>query len=62
MSASTERLLEQIKQTEETLAIAKGDPGAATTVAQCEVDLRRLRRALSSANDALTEGKQVLKG
>lgn len=61
MSASTERLLEQIKLVEETLIVAKQDSQTAI-VAQCEADLRVLRRSLSQANEALTEGKQILKG
>jgi hypothetical protein len=61
MSASTERLVEQIRLTEETLALAKRD-GNQLLVAQCETDLRVLRKSLVNANEALTEGKQVLKG
>jgi hypothetical protein len=60
MSATTERLLEQIKLTEETLAVAKRD-GHAEIAEQCESDLDALRRSLASANQALTEGKQLLK-
>jgi hypothetical protein len=64
MSATTELLLEQIKLTEETLAVAKSDgrPESAVIVSQCESNLKTLRAALASAAEALTEGKQILKG
>lgn len=62
MSATTERLLEQIKLTEETLATAKSY-GQVALIEQCEADLTRLRQSLLSANEALNEGKQsLLKG
>jgi hypothetical protein len=62
MSASTENLLEQIKKTEEMLVIARRD-GHQPVIVQCEADLKKLRRSLNSANEALTEGKQnLLKG
>lgn len=62
MSATTERLLEQIKQAEHSLAEARAlgqDPANITTL---EVNLTTLRARLSQANEALTEGKQILKG
>ena len=62
MSASTEKLLEQIKLTEEALAVARRDAGAGAVVAQCEADLKYLQRKLQVCNEALTEGKHVLKG
>jgi len=60
MSATTESLLEEIKNTEATLATcnASGDgTGAAVAVAT----LKKLRRQLSKASEALTEGKTLLK-
>ena len=61
MSASTEKLLENIKLTEETLVVAKRD-GNVALIAQYEADLHALRTSLASANTALTEGKTLLKG
>lgn len=59
MSAHTERLLEQIRLLEQRLA----EPGLDTpTQVACSNELRNLRRQLSSATEALTEGKQILKG
>jgi hypothetical protein len=61
MSASTEKLLEQIKQVEEELCAAKIS-GNTIRIIALESNLRNLCRALNSANEALSEGKQILKG
>lgn len=60
MSASTERLLEQIKSTEEaiTTAVASGQDAS-----QLKEDLKYFQRKLATCNEALTEGAQkILKG
>lgn len=59
MSASTERLVEQIKATEQAIAEAERAGKDASTL---KADLRYFQRKLQVCNEALTEGKQVLKG
>lgn len=58
MSATTELLLEQIKQTE-TAIMAAAEMGHDTTSMQH--DLRHLRQKLALCNNALNEGKGLLK-
>lgn len=58
MSASTELLLEQITQQED--AIRAAAESGHDTKSMCE-ELKRLRTRLAAANQALTEGKQLLK-
>ena len=57
MSATTENLLEEIKSTERALQDAKSPAEASTHIER----LRELRLRLASANEALNEGRQVLK-
>lgn len=59
MSASTERLVEQIRACEAAIAAAEAQGLDATGL---KTDLRYLQRKLAVCNEALTEGKQVLKG
>lgn len=59
MSASTERLVEQIKLTEELIATAEAS-GQDTSV--YKADLKYLQRKLQVATEALTESRQILKG
>ncbi len=59
MSASTERLVEQIRLTEQAIAAAEA---AGTDASSLKADLRHFQRKLQVSNEALTEGKQVLKG
>jgi hypothetical protein len=59
MSASTELLLEQIKQQED--AIMAAAESGHDTKSMVE-ELRRLRERLRVANQALNENKQILKG
>lgn len=59
MSASTELLLEQITQQED--AIRAAAESGHDTKSMCE-ELKRLRQRLAQANQALNEGKQILKG
>jgi len=58
MSASTERLVEQIKLIEQAIAAAEA---AGTDALPLKADLRHYQRKLSASNEALNEGKQVLK-
>ena len=59
MSASTENLVEQIRQTE--LAIVTAE-SAGYDASSLKRDLQHLQRKLQTASEALTEGKRVLKG
>jgi len=58
MSARTEQLLTEIKTLEERIA-AEQSPIVKGTL---ETHLAALRRQLTQANEALTEGRQILKG
>lgn len=60
MSASTERLLEQIKNTEEAISVATAKGHDAS---QLKEDLKYFQRKLAMCNEALTEGAQkIIKG
>lgn len=59
MSASTELLLEQIREQEN--AIRAAAEGGHDTRSMRE-ELGRLRQQLAQANQALNENKQILKG
>ena len=59
MSARTELLLEQIRDAENELSRAACNP---VEHDRLSVKLQELRKQLSTASEALTEGKQVLKG
>ena len=59
MSASTERLVEQIKTTEEAIKLNEGSGQDTSTL---KAELRQLQRRLQVASEALTEGRQILKG
>ena len=61
MSAATENLLLEITKAEErfTRATQAGDILGAQRATE---DLKNLRRSLVQANEALTEGRQILKG
>lgn len=61
MSASTERLVEQIRLTEEALEVARRDSDVRLIV-EIERDLKQLQRTLAASNEALVEGRQILKG
>lgn len=58
MSASTETLIEQIRTTEEAIRIAEARGQDASGLKQ---DLKYLQRKLQVCNEALTEGKHLLK-
>ena len=59
MSARTELLLEQIRDAENELSRAATNP---VEHDRLSAKLSELRKQLTSASEALTEGKQVLKG
>ncbi len=61
MSATSETLFENICKTEKLLAeaVTSGDTIEATRL---EKTLKELQKQFAAAADALTEGKQVLKG
>ena len=59
MSASTERLVEQIRATEEAIKAADVSGHDSSGL---KTDLRHLQRKLQVASEALTEGRQILKG
>lgn len=59
MSASTEKLLEQIHTTRQAIATRKASGQDAS---ELESYLAELNERFTSANNALNEGKQVLKG
>ena len=59
MSAATENLLEEIRNVENELSRAACNP---TEHVRLSAKLKELRRSLLQANEALTEGKQILKG
>lgn len=59
MSASTENLIEQIASTEAAIRLQEA---AKADVTDLKRDLKRLQKKLAQSNDALTEGKQILKG
>jgi hypothetical protein len=59
MSASTEKLLEQIHNTRAAIATRKASGQDASDL---ETYLGELNQRLETANQALNEGKQVLKG
>jgi len=59
MSASTEHLVEQIKACEAAIIVAEGQGLDSSSL---KSDLRRLQQKLATCNEALTEGKQILKG
>lgn len=60
MSASTEQLVEEIKLTEKALEEALTS-GVGSTIDHVTRALHELRQRLTKANEALTEGKQILK-
>lgn len=59
MSATTELLLEQIRQQEDAIRAA-AESGHDTK--SMREELKRLRQRLAQASEALNEGKQILKG
>lgn len=59
MSASTERLVEQIRACEAAIASSEAQGLDASSL---KSDLKQLQRKLQVASEALTEGKQILKG
>ena len=61
MSARTESLLEEIKKTEEALVEARAQGLKPTAIMTIEANLSSLRSKLTSATQALTEGKTLLK-
>ncbi len=61
MSASNELLLEQIKKTEEALAVAKAQ-GDSVALVSLQQRLQTLHTQFNASSSALTEGKAVLKG
>ena len=58
MSASTEKLVEQIELTERAITEAES---SGRDVRALRDDLKHLRRKLHACNEALNEGRQVLK-
>jgi hypothetical protein len=61
MSASTEKLLEEIKLAEDALLTAERS-GDTVGASGAKLALQVLRKHFNKANEALTEGKQILKG
>lgn len=61
MSASTELLLEEIREQEAKILSAKEATLPVSTIAALELHLSKLKRQLSSASEALTEVKHLLK-
>lgn len=61
MSATSETLFEKIRKTETLLAEATS-AGDQATVQKLTEDLKALQKQFAAAADALTEGKQILKG
>lgn len=61
MSATTEKLLEEIKHTEISIEEAKASGNVAASDS-LTVTLKTLRKKLSNASEALMEGKTLLKG
>jgi hypothetical protein len=61
MSARTEKLVEEIRNTERALVECERE-GNAAGAAHLKTVLRELQRQLNTSNEALTEGKQILKG
>lgn len=59
MSASSERLLEQIQQLERNIQIAESSGGDALLMKE---RLKVLREQFVAAKEALNEGKSILKG
>lgn len=59
MSATTELLLEQIRQQEDAIRAA-AESGHDTK--SMREELKQLKTRLAAANQALNEGKQILKG
>ena len=59
MSASTERLLEQIKAIEAAITAAETNGQDSSLLRS---DLRYYQRKLATCNEALSEGKQLIKG
>jgi len=59
MSAATEVLLEEIRNTENELSRAACNPDEH---ARLSTKLKELRQRFSACNEALTEGRQILKG
>lgn len=58
MSASTERLIEQIGLVEASIVLAESREDDATVL---KAELRQLQRRLHVASEALAEGRHVLK-
>ena len=61
MSARTEQLLSEISELETKIASAKATPGDRSVV-MLQEQLMARRKELTAATEALTEGKQILKG
>ncbi len=59
MSATTEKLLEEIKLVEDELSRSAA-PDKAADHSRLSLELKELRKRLGKANEALTEGKQTL--
>lgn len=59
MSATTEALVEQIKVLETQIA---AEASTSHRLPALNEQLRRLQKQLTTANEALTEGRQILKG
>lgn len=59
MSAATEALVDKIRLVEQQIA---AEPQDSPTVVALRGQLTELQRRLTQANEALTEGRQILKG
>jgi hypothetical protein len=59
MSATTERLIEQIHLVEEAIKAAESRGEDSNSL---RTDLQYYQRKLSACNEALTEGRQIIKG
>lgn len=59
MSASTERLVEEISELERKIA---AEPKGSRSIVMLQEQLISLRKELVRSNEALNEGRQLLKG
>ena len=59
MSASTENLVQQIRLLEEAIRVAEANGQDSSNL---KADLKYAQRKLATCNEALTEGRQILKG
>lgn len=61
MSARTEKLLEEIEAVKTALRLSE-ESGNATLAVKLRASLKELSNQLNASNEALTEGKHLIKG